>query len=153
MRCKQHRQLVMLLQGNHPRPPPSPLGMASVASIAIQCKHFWAAVLIFIFPTLCSIYSHTHTHLHPHTHTYTRTIHLFKIPSVSIHRAIYQSLRTPNYKKMKALLEVPLPDPRWRCSPPTRNTLAGFFACLLSVLWSLFFLLLLLLLFLLTVAT
>lgn len=111
-RCKQHRQLVMLLQSNHAWPPPFPLGMPSVASIAIQCKHFWAAVLIFIFPTLCPIYAHTHAHhTHMHTSTHTRTMHLFKIPSVSIHRAIYQSLRTPNYKKMKALLEVPLSPP------------------------------------------
>lgn len=141
----------MLLQSNHAWPPPFPLGMPSVASIAIQCKHFWAAVLIFIFPTLCPIYAHTHAHhTHMHTTTHTRTMHLFKIPSVSIHRAIYQSLRTPNYKKMKALLEVPLSP--LQCSPPTRNTLAGFFACLLSVLWPLFFFSFMLLL-LLTVAT
>lgn len=55
----------------------------------------------------------------------------FKIQSVSIYRAIYQSLRAPNYKKMKALLGHPSrPPSSWPAEPeahPTKNTLVGSF--------------------------
>jgi len=94
----------------------------SVASNIAICKHYWAAVLIFIFPTLWPIYMYICMYMYIYMYV-EMCEYVFKIQSVSIQRAIYQSLRSPNYKKMKALLEVPLPytpPPLPSPGPPTQ---------------------------------